>query len=136
MTKRLKELQAMRKAGNIGGVEERLQGIQTLLRGNTQQLMNEKNGTRGFKTPDEEAKFLEKSLANKALSQNQKVQMKKKLSTYYFKRGMKAIKEEKIREAIESLEKSIFYNQKFQLSYYELGFLFQNKRIATRHKKS
>ena len=61
--------------------------------------------------------------------------MKEKLSTYYFKRGMKAIKEEKIREAIESLEKSIFYNQKFQLSYYELGFsLFQNTRIATRHK--
>ena len=34
VSKRLKELQAMRKAGNIGGVEERLQGIQTLLRGN------------------------------------------------------------------------------------------------------
>ena len=122
--KRLKELEAMRKAGHTGGVEERLQGIQTLLRGNTQQLMSDKNGTRGFKTPDDEAKFLEKSLANKALSQNQKVQMKEKLSTYYFKRGMRAIKGEKIREAIESLEKSIFYNQKFQLSYYELGFLY------------
>ena len=122
--KRLKELQAMRKAGYIGGVEERLQGIQTLLRGDTQQLISDENGARGFKTPDEEAKFLEKSLANKALSQNQKVQMKEKLSTYYFKRGMKAIKGEKIREAIESLEKSIFYNKKFQLSYYELGFLY------------
>lgn len=122
--KRLKELQVMRKAGQIGGVEERLQGIQTLLRGDTQQLLSDKNGARGFKTPDDEAEFLEKSLANKALSQNQKVQMKEKLSNYYFNRGMKAIKSEKIREAIESLEKSIFYNHKFQLSYYELGFLY------------
>lgn len=121
---RLKELEEMRKAGQLRALDDRLQGIQNLLRGDTQQIVGDGNGARGFQSPEEEAQFFEKSLTNKSLSQNQKVQMKERLANYYFSKGMTAIKDERIREAIESLEKAIFYNQKFQLSYYELGFLY------------
>ena len=124
LQKRLKELDAMRKAGDLRALDDRLQGIQTILRGDTQQIVGDKNGAGGFQSPDEEAKFFEKSLLNKSLSQNQKAQMKERLATYYFSKGMAAIKGERIREAIESLEKSIHYNKNFQLSYYELGFLY------------
>ena len=121
---RLDEIEFAKKSGRVNGIEENLASIQSIIRGQVVKKGTSKAQVKGFSNPDEEAAYLEKALGNKALTENQKVQMSEKLSQYYFHRGMDSIKAEKIRDAIESLEKSIHYDAKFQLSYYELGFLY------------
>jgi tetratricopeptide (TPR) repeat protein len=119
-SKRLAEIKQLKKSGQTKGVEGSVLGIQSILEGKTVEVLEEKQ----FHSEKDEVHHLESILRNDAVSEGQKVQIRERLSKYFFKVGMDAIKKEEIRVAIESLEKSIDYNKKFQLSYYELGFLY------------
>ena len=117
---RLNELTQLKKIGQSKGIEGTVVDIQSILQGKSMEVLEEKT----FQTENEEVSHLEEILRIDAISTTQKKQIKERLSAYYFKVGMEAIKNEKIRTAVESLEKSISYNKLFQLSYYELGFLY------------
>jgi tetratricopeptide (TPR) repeat protein len=77
-----------------------------------------------FKTPEDQITFLEKRLEEKNLSTNQKESIMKTLGYLYFHRGIQDAQSERIKNAIENLEKSVYYDSSFQLTYYELGFLY------------
>lgn len=117
---RLDQIAALKGGEDESGLQSRLDDIQQMVKGDFSQAVAQT----GFKSEEEEAEFLERAVNNRALTENQKAQMKEKLSVYYYKKAMDSIKREQVRVAIESLEKSIDYNGSFQLAYYELGFLY------------
>jgi len=117
---RLYEISQLKKAGQTKGVEGNVLGIQSILQGKSVEVLEQKI----FQSEEEEILHLEEVIRKDAVSSGHKRQIQERLSKYYFRLGMEAIKSENIRRAIESLEKSIDYNEAFQLSYYELGFLY------------
>ncbi|PCJ20590.1 MAG: hypothetical protein COB02_03455 [Candidatus Cloacimonadota bacterium] len=98
--------------------------LSALLEENDEEKEVVKKTSKVFKDPHEEARFLEKMFQEDKLSNQQRRDIKKKLGKYYFYRGIEATKSEKVKIAIEYLEKSIYYNSEYQLAYYELGYLY------------
>ena len=117
---RLKAIKNLKTTGQARGVEGRMEDIRSILEGKTVEVLEEK----AFRSEEAEVKHMEEVLQDETVTESQKIQLQEKLSTYYFKLAMDAIKQEKIRVAIESLEKSTTYNKRLQLGFYELGFLY------------
>jgi tetratricopeptide (TPR) repeat protein len=117
---RLKAIRNLKTAGQARGVEGSMEDIRSILEGRTVEALEEKI----HKSEKAEVKHMEDVLRDEAVTESQKIQIMEKLSAYYFKLAMTAINQEKIRVAIESLEKSTTYNDQLQLGFYELGFLY------------
>jgi tetratricopeptide (TPR) repeat protein len=122
-TKRLQELETKLKLGKIKR-SKRDTALSALLDEDNDVRIVSKKRSKIFKDPHEEAKFLIKMFREDKLSNQQKKEIEKKLGEYFFYQGIEATKREKVKVAIEMLEKSIFYNNEYQLAYYELGYLY------------
>ncbi|MCO4781958.1 MAG: hypothetical protein KC646_06495 [Candidatus Cloacimonetes bacterium] len=122
-TKRMLELEKKMKSGKIKR-SKRDTALSALLDEENDIKTVEKKQSKIFKDPHQEARFLIKMFREDKLSNQQKKEIQKKLGQYFFHQGIEATKSEKVKVAIEMLEKSIFYNNEFQLAYYELGYLY------------
>lgn len=76
--------------------------------------------------------FLEQQLNSEDISNAQKVLIQRELGQSYYHLGLKSHEDERVHRAINAFEKAIFYAPDFQLSYYELGFLYFKVRELER----
>jgi tetratricopeptide (TPR) repeat protein len=85
---------------------------------------------------EQRIELMEQQLLSEDISEAQKTQIKRELSQLYYHIGLRSHEEERVHKAIDSFEKAVFYDSEFQLSYYELGFLYFKVRELERGIKN
>ncbi len=74
----------------------------------------------------------EEGMSRPGLTDGQKERLKQILARLWFEQGIVEAENERVRTSIDAFEKSVFYNPDFQLSHYELGYLYFRIRELAR----